>query len=80
MIDLTVNLGNLIEFAGFVVGGLIVIGSMRGDLRTLKEAVAMMQVEIKKISDILVAQGRLDERITALSERVYNVERRTNTK
>lgn len=78
-LDLTVNVANLIAMFG-AIGGFIYfvfkignrvdvvakdVGDLRGDTQ-------MMRQELKKLTEVLIVQGRQDERITAMDQRMVN--------
>jgi hypothetical protein len=69
MIDLSINLGNLLTIASFVVGGIVFIMQMRSmisivelRLRALESSNEQQNIEIKKLGDILVTLGKYEER------------------
>ncbi len=77
--DFSVNLGNLLTILSFIVGGIAFIMVMRGKIdlisketADLKTGTALMQQELKKLTDVLIVQGRQDERITAMDQRMVN--------
>jgi hypothetical protein len=69
MIDLSVNLGNLLTIASFIIGGIVFVMSMRNmlslvelRLKALETSNENQNIEIKKLSDILVTLGKYEER------------------
>ena len=78
MFDLTINLGNILTIAAFLGGGVYFILTMRSKIdaqsmkmenmeRDFTQMSAETQHEVRKITEVIVLQGRHDERITALS-------------
>ena len=68
-IDLSINLGNLLTIASFIIGGVVFIMSMRNmlslielRLKALETSNENQNIEIKKLSDILVTLGKYEER------------------
>lgn len=74
--DSTVNLGQLVTFLGFVIGGLGVVFTLRAEVRGLTSHITDVEAELKKMSDVLVTLGRQDEQIKAVHHRLDNLERR----
>jgi hypothetical protein len=72
--DNTVNLGHIISFVGFVVGGLGVVWTMRHDIVGIKTEMTSMQAELSKITDVLVASARQDEKLTAQDKRMNRID------
>jgi hypothetical protein len=70
VIDYTITIGNLIEIASIIGGGLMVLLTLRGDVATMKAEVGDIQVEIKKIGDVLINQADQNRRIIHLEEDV----------
>jgi len=70
VIDYSITIGNLIEIASIIGGGLMVLITLRGDVANMKTEVGGIQLEIKKISDILIAQADQNRRILHLEEDV----------
>jgi hypothetical protein len=70
MIEQTITIGNIIEIAVIAVGGVSVFITLRNTVANIKADVDGLQVEIKKLGEILVNLARFDERITSLDKRV----------
>lgn len=79
--DLTVTLGTLIETSVLAAGGIAAFITLRTTVAGLKESAATtkaenkeqfanVQLELKKLGDILIGQARFDERLTNLDKRV----------
>lgn len=77
--DSSINLGQIVEFAGFVFVSISVIVSLRKDVKTLKFDVVSVKNEMKKITDILVQVARQDERINAQDKRIDDLAGRSHT-
>lgn len=74
MIDPTVTLGNLIEIASIIGGGLLVLIRLNNNVVSLKIDVGGMQVEIKKLGDILIAQANLRGELQGITTRLNTAE------
>lgn len=74
--DPTINLGHLVTFAGFVIGGLGVVFTLRAEVRGLTGRIIDVETELRKMSDVLVTLGRQDEQIKAVHHRLDSLERR----
>jgi hypothetical protein len=68
VIDYTITIGNLVEIASIMGGGLMVMITLRGDVANIKVEMAGMQVELKKMTDIMIAQADQNRRILHLEE------------
>jgi hypothetical protein len=70
VIDYTITLGNMVEIGSIVIGGLYALATIKSNVGMLKTEVGEMQVEIKKISDVLINQADQNRRIIHLEEDV----------
>lgn len=68
----TMTLGNWITIFVLGIGGLGFVYTMRGQLTSLSERMLGMEVELKKLVDVLVQQGRHDERMNAMDSRIQS--------
>src|SRR5258708_9102339 len=68
VIDYTITVGNLIEIASIIGGGLMVMVTLRGEVANMKAEVGAIQIEIKKIGDVLITQADQNRRILHLEE------------
>ena len=82
VIDWTISLGNLVQVASILGGGLAVLLTMRGDIKALKkddqglnDEIKVIQSEIKKITSILITQASQDQRILHLEEEMRDLRR-----
>jgi len=73
-IDYTITLGNLIEMASIIGGGLLVLIKLNNNVVELKSDVSGMQTEIKKLGDILVAQANLRGELQGITTRLATAE------
>lgn len=82
MIENTITIGNIVEIISIIGGGLMVFATLRNTVANIKNEVAGMQLEIKKLGEILIAQADirgelkvLDTRISSTEEDVRNLRR-----
>lgn len=73
VIDPTITVGNLVEIGTILIGGIIVIVKMGGDIRVIKNDVDHMQKEvglhrrsIEKIGEVLTSVASQDSRLESL--------------
>src|SRR4051794_34724652 len=69
-IDYTITLGNIVEVASILGGGLLVLIKLNNNVVSLKTDVAGMQTEIKKIGDVLINMARFDEKLSSIDKRL----------
>lgn len=69
-IDYTITLGNILEVASIVGGGLLVLIKLNNNVVSLKADVTGMQGEIKKIGDVLIGMARFDEKLRSVDMRL----------
>jgi hypothetical protein len=74
MIEQTITIGNIIEIASIVVGGITVLVTLRNTVSNIKTQVEGMQTEIKKLGEILVAQADIRGELKVLSTRLNATE------
>lgn len=67
VVDYTITVGNLIEIGSIVLGGLMVLVTLRSTVADLQTDVGDMKKEIKKVGDVLV-------QMAVTSTRLDNVE------
>jgi hypothetical protein len=70
VIDYTITVGNLVEIASIIGGGLLVMITLRSDVANMKTEVEGIQQEVKKIGDVLITQADQNRRILHLEEDV----------
>jgi hypothetical protein len=68
VIDYTITIGNLVEIASIIGGGLMVMITLRGDVANIKAEMGGIQLEVKKIGDVLITQADQNRRILHLEE------------
>ena len=68
MIEQTITIGNIIEITVIAMGGVSVFATMRTTVKNINDKVDTMQLEIKKLGDILIQIARTDLRLTRLEE------------
>lgn len=74
MIDPTITVGNLVEIASIIGGGLLVLIRLNNSVVRLTTDVAGMQTEIKKLGDILIAQANIRGEINGIVTRMSTAE------
>lgn len=74
MIDYTITIGNIVEIGSIILGGCAVLYTLKGDVKTLTRDLASMQLEIKKLADILVNLADIRGDIKALTARMSMAE------
>ncbi len=81
IIDYTISVGNLIQIAAIIGGGLLVLITLRNDVKSLKDGaknlkgdLQQMQAEIKKLGDILVNLADIRGEIRVLDTRITSAE------
>jgi hypothetical protein len=68
--DWSVNLGHLLTIIVLGSGGVGFVYTIRGRVDGLSERMLALESETQKLIDVLVEQGRHDERLTAMDTRV----------
>jgi hypothetical protein len=76
MVEQTITVGNIIEILVIAGGGISVFATMRTTVKNINTKVDGMQIEIKKLGDILIGQARFDEKLSNLEHRVSTHDRR----
>lgn len=74
MIEQTITIGNIIEIASILAGGMTVFITLKNTVANIKTEVAGMQLEIKKLGEILIAQADIRGELKVLSTRVSATE------
>ena len=75
--DPSVNLGQLVTFLGFVIGGLGVVFTLRSQVKELSTDMMDVKEELKKLADVMIVLARQDEQFKAFGRRLENLERNT---
>jgi hypothetical protein len=81
IVDWSVNLGNLLQIASILGGGLVVLATMRSEARFSRQQLKdhhdrlhEIEDELKKQTDVLVTLARQDEQIKGMSTRIAALE------
>lgn len=74
--DSTINLGQLVTFLGFVIGGLGVVFTLRSQVKELSADMIDVKQELKKLADVMIVLARQDEQFKAFGRRLENLERK----
>lgn len=74
--DTTINLGQLVTFFGFVIGGLGVVFALRHDVRNLGGRMTNVEAELRKMTDVMVTLARQDEQFKSVNRRLESLERK----
>lgn len=70
MFDWTVNLGNLISIVSMFVIGIGFLYTMKNRIDSMANRLIVLEEDLKKLIDVLIQQGRQEERIDALDKRM----------
>ena len=68
MIEQTITIGNIIEIASIIVGGITVFVTLRNTVANIKDEVQGMQTEIKKLADVITRMAVTDIRLTNIEQ------------
>ncbi len=72
MFDWTIGLGNLLTL-GMILSACVAFAyTNRGKIDSISQRLLFLEGEIKRLVDVLVQQGRQDERLGAVDARVVN--------
>lgn len=74
MIEQTITVGNIIEIVSIIVGGITVFVTLRNTVANIKTQVDGMQIEIRKLGEILIAQADIRAELRAVDKRVSAIE------
>ncbi len=74
MIEQTITIGNIIEIVAICSGGLTVFITLKNTVANIRTEVAGMQLEIRKLGDILIAQADIRGELKVLSTRIAATE------
>lgn len=72
MFDWTVNLGNLLTIASMFVVGLGYLYTMKDKIESMSARLLVLEGELKKLIDVLIQQGKHEERMLAMDARMVN--------
>ncbi len=76
MVEQSITVGNIIEITVIAAGGISVFTTMRNTVKYINMKVDDIQAEIKKLSEVLIAQARFDEKLMNLEQRVAQHDRK----
>src|SRR3989304_9913177 len=68
--DWNISLGNALTIVSFLVGGVVFVVAVRGQVDALAGRMAFVEQELRKLLEILIQQGRHDERMAAMDSRI----------
>lgn len=74
-VEMTISLGNLLTILAFLIGGIGFVYTIRSDVRAQGERLDAVEHELQKLSDILIALGRQDERLNSMDRRIDDMRR-----
>jgi hypothetical protein len=72
----TIDAGQVINAVGILVGGVWIAATINNDLKAIKERVKATEDEVRRPSEVVISNARLDVRVISLSERLANMEKR----
>ena len=82
IIDLSINLGNLLTIASFLVGGIVFVMMIKATMQVIDVRLSAVEdsniqqnLEIKKLADILVTLGRYEERFLRMENMIDDIRR-----
>lgn len=78
MFDLTIKLGDIIAVCVMVGGGYAIVAIVRDRVDALSGRMGKMEAKVEDLVDVLVNQGRQDERMTAMTNRVTTLDQRVS--
>ena len=70
MIEQTITVGNIIEIVAIIGGGMTVFITLKNTVANIKLEVSSMQLEIKKLADVITKMAVTDLRLTNLEQDV----------
>jgi hypothetical protein len=73
VVDYTITIGNIVEIASIIGGGILVMITLRSDVANMKTEMEGIQAEVKKIGDVLITQADQNRRILHLEEDVREI-------
>ena len=75
-VDWEVHIGDLVMAGAFLISALGVFFSLRFAVADQGRRLTGVEVELKRLTDVLVANARLDAQVVAISARVLLLEQR----
>ena len=74
-VEMTISIGNLLTILAFLVGGIGFVYTIRSDVRAQGLRLDAVESGLRKLSEILIALGRQDERLNAIDRRIDDLRR-----
>ena len=68
------NIGQVLNIVSFLTAGIWAFSSFKAELSSASRRLESVETEVKKLSEVVVSNARLDERVTALGLRITAVE------
>lgn len=72
MFDWTISAGNLFTIGSFLVVASATVITLRNRVDSISIRLLSFENEIRRLTDILIAQGRQEERMNAMDARMVN--------
>jgi hypothetical protein len=72
MFDWSLSFGNFLTILTMVLGGAGFVYTMRGRLDALSERLFEVEKDVKSLVGVLIEQGRISERISAVDSRIQS--------
>ena len=72
MFDWSVSVGNLLTILSFLIVATGTVYTLRGRVDAISNRLLSFEGEIRRLTDILVIQGRHEERMAAMDGRLSN--------
>ena len=80
MFDLTISMGNILQIAAMLGGGLYFLFSIKAELikmSTIQEMftnrLSILETDIKKLSEVTIEMARQNERMTSQDNRINTI-------
>jgi hypothetical protein len=74
VVDYSITIGNIIEILSIVLGGFAVFMTLKNNVANLKVDVIEMQVDIRKLSDILIKMADMRGELRVIDSRLSGAE------
>jgi hypothetical protein len=62
VLNLDISLGNLLTIGSFIAGGFWFVTTMRGAVDMMALRLSTVEVEVKKLAEVLITLGKYEER------------------
>jgi hypothetical protein len=72
--DATINLGHVITFFGFIIGGLAVVWALKYDVRYLSNRLVSVETKLEKFGAALTALAVQEERMNSIDRRLNDLQ------